>query len=343
MNIQTITIGIVIGLVLGAGVGYGVTSYQLSELINQINLIKLEADKVPNLQQQITTLSNEKSSLQTQVTTLTNEKSSLQTQISELQSQISSLSSDNSNLESQINSLQTQILSKNNEITSLQKQVSSIDPIFVSTSFSRTQDTAYLLQQWILKANHTIKLMLYLITQDSLAESLISAKNRGIDIDVVIDDEWVSASGSDFQMLLNTGIDIRSDNRAGTMHHKVMIIDDYIIVTGSYNWSNAAEDSNDENVIILKSESISSLYLSEFSRIWSQTNELIPQPSPTPTPSPSPPPSYNGPFWASEKSNIYHLPTCYWAQQISADNLIIFNTRSEAEAAGYRACYVCTP
>jgi phosphatidylserine/phosphatidylglycerophosphate/cardiolipin synthase-like enzyme len=329
MNIQTITIGIVIGLVLGAGVGYGVTSYQLSELQNQINLIKLEADKVPNLQQQITTLSNE--------------KSSLQTQISELQSQISSLSSNNSNLESQINSLQTQILSKNNEITSLQKQVSSKDPTFVSTSFSRTQDTAYLLQQWIRKANYTIKLMLYLITQDSLAESLISAKNRGIDIDAIIDDEWISASGSDFQTLLNSGIDIRSDNRAGTMHHKIMIIDDYIIVTGSYNWSNTAEDSNDENIIILKSESISSLYLSEFNRIWSQTNQSIPQPSPTPTPSPSPPPSYNGPFWASKKSNIYHLPTCYWAQQISADNLIIFNTRSEAEAAGYRACYVCQP
>jgi micrococcal nuclease len=48
-------------------------------------------------------------------------------------------------------------------------------------------------------------------------------------------------------------------------------------------------------------------------------------------------------YWASRNSNIYHKPSCYWAQQISPYNLIVFSSRSAAEAAGYRACQVCEP
>jgi hypothetical protein len=51
-----------------------------------------------------------------------------------------------------------------------------------------------------------------------------------------------------------------------------MIIDDYIIVVGSYNWSASAEDSNDENILILKSTVIATEYLEEFDRILAQTS-----------------------------------------------------------------------
>lgn len=68
------------------------------------------------------------------------------------------------------------------------------------------------------------------------------------------------------------GIDIRHDDRSGRMHHKVMIIDDYIIVVGSYNWSASAEDSNDENILILKSTDIVTEYLEEFDRLLAQTS-----------------------------------------------------------------------
>ena len=53
----------------------------------------------------------------------------------------------------------------------------------------------------------------------------------------------------------------------------------------------------------------------------------------------------NGPteFWASEKSNIYHYPSCKWAKKIRPYNLIIFNSPEEAIASGYRPCKVCRP
>ena len=113
--------------------------------------------------------------------------------------------------------------------------------------------------------------MVMCITQDELVNSLIDAQYRGVEINIIIDDEYLYSSGSDYQELLDSGIDIRGDERSGLMHHKVMIIDNYVIIIGSYNWSASAEDSNDENVIFLKSSRITEEYLSEFNRLWSRT------------------------------------------------------------------------
>ena len=48
-------------------------------------------------------------------------------------------------------------------------------------------------------------------------------------------------------------------------------------------------------------------------------------------------------YVASSKSNVFHLPSCRSAARISADNLISFASREEAEKAGYRPCQVCKP
>lgn len=201
-----------------------------------------------------------------------------------------------------------------------------------------------------------------LITQDELADSLIEAYNRGIDIDIIIDDEWLYSSGSDYEELLTSGIDIRGDNRANLMHHKVMIIDGYVVVTGSYNWSASAEDSNDENIIILKSSSIAQTYQEEYDRIWSHTalQEPTPTPSPTPTPTATPTPTpkptptptatptptpdeEDGKFVGSKKSDVYHRPSCHYVDNIKPENKIWFKSSAEAKAKGYRPCKVCKP
>jgi hypothetical protein len=262
MDTKILLTGLVVGLLFGTGVGYGVTLNQQSNLQNQITIYKTESEKVPILEQQINTLINEKTNLQTQANAL--------------QAQITSLSSEKTNLEKQLNDLNNEITTKNNQINDLNQQLSQIkakpqDYTLLAISFSRTQDTSSLISQWIGKANHTIRLLLYCITQDKLADSLISAKDRGIDVDIVIDDDNVNMSGSDYQELLNAGIDIRDDSYSGLMHHKVMIIDDSVVATGSYNWSAAAEDSNYENLILLRSSEIADLYHAEFERIWNQT------------------------------------------------------------------------
>ena len=52
------------------------------------------------------------------------------------------------------------------------------------------------------------------------------------------------------------------------MHHKVIIIDGRIVVTGSYNFSKSAKTRNDENTLIMHSPEIAELYIEEFERVW---------------------------------------------------------------------------
>jgi phosphatidylserine/phosphatidylglycerophosphate/cardiolipin synthase-like enzyme len=66
---------------------------------------------------------------------------------------------------------------------------------------------------------------------------------------------------------------VRLDGNPRNMHHKVLIIDERILVTGSYNFSTNAAERNDENTLIIYDPHITSLYLSEFDRIYSQVSK----------------------------------------------------------------------
>ena len=57
------------------------------------------------------------------------------------------------------------------------------------------------------------------------------------------------------------------------MHHKVFIVDEAVVITGSYNFTRSAAESNDENVLIIYSPEIAARYLEEFSRVYQQAQE----------------------------------------------------------------------
>ena len=79
--------------------------------------------------------------------------------------------------------------------------------------------------------------------------------------------------------LVCAGLDVRQDgNKLGFLHDKVMIIDDNIVVTGSFNFSASAANSNDENVLIIHNTGIANAYLKEFDQRWA---EAVPIPAGT--------------------------------------------------------------
>jgi len=202
--------------------------------------------------------------------------------VSALEERIKELEEELEGREATIEALQGELEDKEAEIKSLERQLSGLKAelselrgqlniTLIAVSFSRTEDTSSLIRRWIDRANESIRVMVMLITQDELADSLIEAYRRGVDVDVIIDDDWLYKTGSDYKRLLEAGVDIRGDNRPGLMHHKVVVIDGCIVITGSYNWSRSAEESNDENIIILRSSLIAEEYLEEFNRIWAET------------------------------------------------------------------------
>ena len=74
--------------------------------------------------------------------------------------------------------------------------------------------------------------------------------------------------GGEYEHLLNAGLDVRLDGNPRNMHHKVIIIDGQIVVTGSYNFSASAEERNDENTLILHNPDIAAQFLAEFQRVY---------------------------------------------------------------------------
>ena len=69
---------------------------------------------------------------------------------------------------------------------------------------------------------------------------------------------------------------MRQDGNGGFLHHKVIIVDERYVITGSLNFSTRAEETNDENVIIIDNPDIARLYIAEFERVWAMGKDPDP-------------------------------------------------------------------
>jgi phosphatidylserine/phosphatidylglycerophosphate/cardiolipin synthase-like enzyme len=141
-------------------------------------------------------------------------------------------------------------------------------PSVRETCFSRVERCDVLLISLINRANRSVYVAVYSFTRDSLATALISAKERGVEVRVVIERERAYEQGSEYPRLKSAGVDVRLDGNPNSMHHKFMVIDGYIVVTGSYNWSSAAEERNDENVVVIFDRDVAQRFVQEFERVW---------------------------------------------------------------------------
>jgi phosphatidylserine/phosphatidylglycerophosphate/cardiolipin synthase-like enzyme len=123
-------------------------------------------------------------------------------------------------------------------------------------------------------AESSIYFLAYSFTSDSLGEAIRQRAAAGVTVRGVMDTEQVQTNiGTEFDAFLGGGLDVRMDGNPGLMHHKVMIIDERIVVTGSYNFTNSAERNNDENLLVIYSPAIAGQYLQEFRRVFAQAGD----------------------------------------------------------------------
>jgi phosphatidylserine/phosphatidylglycerophosphate/cardiolipin synthase-like enzyme len=111
--------------------------------------------------------------------------------------------------------------------------------------------------------------MAYSFTSDVLAEAIIQRAEAGVTVRGVFDkDQYHSNAGTEYDNLHDAGLEVWLDGNPRLMHHKVIIIDKKIVITGSYNFSNNAEHYNDENTLIIHNQEIASQYMLEFQKIY---------------------------------------------------------------------------
>ena len=108
----------------------------------------------------------------------------------------------------------------------------------------------------------------FLITHEKLADALISAHKRGVDVRMIVDATNASSARSAVKRLRAEGVGVKVENYAGKLHSKSIIIDNKYVVTGSMNFSNSGENKNDENVIIIEDARLAIFYRDFFEYLW---------------------------------------------------------------------------
>jgi phosphatidylserine/phosphatidylglycerophosphate/cardiolipin synthase-like enzyme len=111
------------------------------------------------------------------------------------------------------------------------------------------------------KAKSTILVQAYSFTSAPIAKALLNAHKRGIKIEVIIDKSHVNQRYSSATFLYNQGIPVKIDAQHAIAHNKVMIIDRETVITGSFNFTKAAEINNAENLLIIRDKKLAKRYI----------------------------------------------------------------------------------
>ena len=125
----------------------------------------------------------------------------------------------------------------------------------------------------------TIKVMAYGFTAMSLSDALIKAHRRGVKVQLLQDEKSAGNNSDAVNQLIAAGIEVRSDGKHAIQHNKVMLLDDDIVITGSYNFTKSAEVRNAENIIILKSAYAAKRYADNWVAHWGHGEEVSEKPS----------------------------------------------------------------
>lgn len=113
-------------------------------------------------------------------------------------------------------------------------------------------------------AQKEITVLAYSFTSQPIAQALVDAKNRGVSVQLILDKSQETANGSKLGLVVQNGLDVWIDSKHAIAHNKVMTVDGKYFENGSFNYTNAAENSNGENALICNSPSGVSLFKKDF-------------------------------------------------------------------------------
>ena len=147
-------------------------------------------------------------------------------------------------------------------------KIALADGMQVFTYFSPGSDTISPLLKEINSAEKSIHFMTFSFTHDALGSAMRDRFKSGIDVRGVFEARQTDNPYSEYKGMKKAGLPVILDRNRGDMHHKVIVIDEETVITGSYNFSKNAEERNDENLLIIKgNREIAAAYLAEFAQL----------------------------------------------------------------------------
>jgi phosphatidylserine/phosphatidylglycerophosphate/cardiolipin synthase-like enzyme len=142
-----------------------------------------------------------------------------------------------------------------------------IDGTFVEVYFAPEDGVAERVIELIRQAEKSIYFMAFSFTSDAIASAMIERAQAGVEVRGLMDASGAASVGSEYSRLHQAGVDVRNVEGDGRMHHKVIVVDEEVVITGSYNFTRSAEVQNDENLLAVHLPSLTQQYLIEFNRL----------------------------------------------------------------------------
>ncbi len=148
-----------------------------------------------------------------------------------------------------------------------------VGDVLVENYFAPEDNVPQRLLELLGEAERSIHFMAFAFTDNDIARVMVDKHRAGLTVSGVMEQRNITATGANFDALRQAGIDILSDGNPYMMHHKVIIIDEAIVITGSYNFTASAAGRNDENVLIIHSADVARQYMEEFARVYRQAQD----------------------------------------------------------------------
>ncbi len=146
-----------------------------------------------------------------------------------------------------------------------QVPVMNIVGVNVANYFSPADQVMDKLVALVGGAQNSIYFMAFTYTHPDLVKAMVERHNAGVDVQGIFENR--GATQGAMVPLYCANVPVKVDGNKYTMHHKVIVIDKSIVITGSFNFTGAADTANDDNLIVIQSPALAQLYLQEYERM----------------------------------------------------------------------------
>ena len=126
--------------------------------------------------------------------------------------------------------------------------------------FSPLGGCTELVVQTLAQAKQTVLVQAYSFTSAPIAKALVEAKKRGVTVEAILDKSQRTERYYEADFLTHAGIPVRIDAIHAIAHNKVMVIDGETVITGSFNFTTAAEERNAENLLVIRDRALAAQY-----------------------------------------------------------------------------------
>jgi len=128
--------------------------------------------------------------------------------------------------------------------------------VFFSPHGGATEAVVHALEH----ATNNVLVQAYSFTSAPIARALVDAHRRGAKIQVILDKSQRTEKYSEADFLDHEGIPTLIDAEHAIAHNKIMIVDGYLVLTGSFNFTKAAEENNAENLLVINDPALAKRY-----------------------------------------------------------------------------------